>query len=254
MEKFKEENIKTYVTSDYSIFKYLLGNRDINLQNVNSIVNNIRNNGLLPTIVIVNEKMEVIDGQHRIEAFRQLNIPVTFQIRKGLTLKDCITYNISSRKWGVVDYINSYAERGIEDYIKLKKCLDEYPNFAPSTLATILNGKGAQGSGVSKPIMDGNFRLAHDLNEIIDKLNFISSVQEYIVVRGRKEIVIQVLGYVIDLDIVDRDRMLEQLQKGLNKNASITCVDDALEYLYDVYNHRKKNKVRFKDAYYDRFA
>lgn len=254
MNNILEQNLKTYITRDYSVFKYLSGNRDINLHNVNNIVKNVLENGLLPTIVIVNENMEVIDGQHRIEAFKQLNLPVEFQIRKGLGLKDCIAYNVSSKKWGMIDYINSYAERGIEDYITLKKCIDEYSNFSPSTLATILIGKGAQGAGVCQPIQCGKFKIVGNINRIIGKLNFLDSVQEYIVVRGRKEIVIQVLACVIDLEVIDQDRMAEQLQKGANKNVSVACVDDALEYLYDVYNHRKKNKVRFKDAYYNRFA
>lgn len=126
MNNILEKDLKTYITRDYSVFKYLSGNRDINLHNVNNIVKNVLENGLLPTIVIVNENMEVIDGQHRIEAFKQLNLPVEFQIRKGLGLKDCIAYNVSSKKWETVDYIKSYAERGIDDYITLKKCIDEY--------------------------------------------------------------------------------------------------------------------------------
>lgn len=145
MNNILEKDLKTYITRDYSVFKYLSGNRDINLHNVNNIVKNVLENGLLPKIVIVNENMEVIDGQHRIEAFKQLNLPVEFQIRKGLGLKDCIAYNVSSKKWETVDYINSYAERGIDDYITLKKCIDEYPNFSSSTLAAILLGRDAQG-------------------------------------------------------------------------------------------------------------
>ena len=254
MNNILEQSLKTYITRDYSVFKYLSGNREINLHNVNNIVKNVLNNGLLPTIVIVNENMEVIDGQHRIEAFKQLNLPVEFQIRKGLGLKDCIAYNVSSKKWETVDYINSYAERGIEDYITLKKCIDEYSSFSPSTLATILLGREAQGGGVSQIVQCGNFKIVGNINEIISKLNFLDSVQEYIVVRGRKYIVIQVLASVIDLKVIDQDRMDEQLQKCVNKNVSVACVDDALDYLCDVYNHRKKNKVRFKDAYYDRFA
>lgn len=70
MNNILEKDLKTYITRDYSVFKYLSGNRDINLHNVNNIVKNVLENGLLPTIVIVNENMEVIDGQHRIEAFK----------------------------------------------------------------------------------------------------------------------------------------------------------------------------------------
>lgn len=87
-------DVKTYKTNDYSIFKSIMGNRTINLKNVNNIINNIKKNGLLPTVIIVNEKMEVIDGQHRLQALKELNLPVYYQIKEGLSINDCIAYNI----------------------------------------------------------------------------------------------------------------------------------------------------------------
>ena len=44
MNNILEKDLKTYITRDYSVFKYLKGNRGINLKNVNSIVDNVRDN------------------------------------------------------------------------------------------------------------------------------------------------------------------------------------------------------------------
>ena len=72
----KDTGKVTYETKNYDQFKTLEGNRSIDQKNVNNIEQNMREHGVLPTVIIVNEKMEVIDGQHRIEALKRLHEPV----------------------------------------------------------------------------------------------------------------------------------------------------------------------------------
>ena len=78
---------KIHVTSDYDQFTYLVGNRDIVNKHVKSLSTEIDNRDLeIP--IIVNEKMEVCDGQHRLEAYKALDLPVHYIIKEGLTLGD----------------------------------------------------------------------------------------------------------------------------------------------------------------------
>ena len=68
---------KIHVTSDYDQFTYLVGNRDIVNKHVKSLSAEIDNRDLeIP--IIVNEKMEVCDGQHRLEAYKVLGKPVPY--------------------------------------------------------------------------------------------------------------------------------------------------------------------------------
>ena len=56
-------------TTDYDIFKGIVGNRKVEKKHVEMLTGAIdRNNLLNVRPIIVNEEMMVIDGQHRLEA------------------------------------------------------------------------------------------------------------------------------------------------------------------------------------------
>ena len=70
--------------------------------------------------ILVNKEWYVIDGQHRLEAAKRLQIPISFVVDENLTLEDMATLNIASKKWAVSDYLNYYARKGFPDYLKLE--------------------------------------------------------------------------------------------------------------------------------------
>ena len=59
------DNNKIRETNDYEIFKILKGNRDINQNHVNKLVQSITEKDLRIPIVVDNN-MYVMDGQHRL--------------------------------------------------------------------------------------------------------------------------------------------------------------------------------------------
>ena len=63
-------------TTKYKIFKKLLANREVTQTRVNNIIDSIQRVGYVTSPIIVNEKMEIIDGQGRLEALQELNLPV----------------------------------------------------------------------------------------------------------------------------------------------------------------------------------
>ncbi|MBQ2600753.1 ParB N-terminal domain-containing protein [bacterium] len=68
-----------YRTTDYDKFKTLDGNRTVEKSRVNKILKSINDNGYIHCPIIVNERMEIIDGQGRLEAVKQLGIPVEYK-------------------------------------------------------------------------------------------------------------------------------------------------------------------------------
>lgn len=70
-----EGNYKVYVTDKYSIFRRLSGNRDVKEARVKKIMRSIEKVGYIPNPIIVNENMEVVDGQGRLEAVKRLGLP-----------------------------------------------------------------------------------------------------------------------------------------------------------------------------------
>lgn len=105
-------------TTEYDQFRTLAHNRDINKAHVNRLAEAMTEKpGSGPTRpILVNEKMEIIDGQHRFLACQLLGIPIYYLIGEGLRLEDAQRLNALQRNWGELDYAKSYADAGDPHY------------------------------------------------------------------------------------------------------------------------------------------
>ena len=121
---FLKEN-KVYWTRDYGMFKDLPGNRQVNESHIRNLMAAMRIKQL-PIPVIVNFKMQVIDGQHRLEACKRLGLAVPYVIGKDLTLTDVHTTNSISKNWSFVDYLKGYAKEGLSEYVQALAFYEEF--------------------------------------------------------------------------------------------------------------------------------
>ena len=87
MEDDKKDKFKIHSTTDYNQFKYIKGNREVVESHVKTLSDQIAKKDFqIP--IIVNEKMEVCEGQHRLEAYRLLGVPITYIVKEGLEIQD----------------------------------------------------------------------------------------------------------------------------------------------------------------------
>lgn len=129
-----------YQTRDYSKFMRLEGNREVVSKRVVKITKSIQQNGYILNPIVVNEKMQVIDGQGRLEALKGLKMPVDYVIAEGAGLNECVALNSSTTQWRLEDFITSYCEQGNKNYIRLKKLLEEFPKMNLSAKCAIISG------------------------------------------------------------------------------------------------------------------
>ena len=106
---------KIYKTTDYSVFKYLKGNRAVNELHVRRLVEAIKEKDLQVPI-IVDEKMNVVEGQHRLEAYKIVGNPILYIMKSDVDLSDVRRLNSVSRKWNLTEYLMSYVKLGNRDY------------------------------------------------------------------------------------------------------------------------------------------
>lgn len=113
-------------TTDYDTFGRIGGNREVYPPHVKRLVSAFKDsedsNSFSP--IVVNEKMQVIDGQHRLAALAELGLPVYYIETEGLSLKDTQDVNSVMRPWAPIDFAVSYAELGYkpyQNYIEFKK-------------------------------------------------------------------------------------------------------------------------------------
>ena len=106
-------------TNNYSMFKLTDYNRNVDLQHVQQLVNELKAGHKFLQPIVVNEKLEIIDGQHRLKAMEELKRPVEYIVRPGTGKADVISMNNTQKSWNPVAWIQSYATMLEIETIKL---------------------------------------------------------------------------------------------------------------------------------------
>lgn len=108
---------KIFESKNYGKFAFLPSNRDVFPPHVRKLMKAIEEKWFnQDTPIIVNAKNQIIDGQHRFEACRELWVPFLFKVSKSLDETDIIGMQLS-RNWTAVDYAKHFSHQ--EDYAKL---------------------------------------------------------------------------------------------------------------------------------------
>ena len=144
--KYLEEDEKTIQkTKKYDVFQYVESNRTIDKNHVNKLVNAIQDKNMLHlNPIIVNELKQVIDGQHRLEAAKQLGYYIYYIVDNNVGETEISRLNAVKKNWKPIDYVNFWATKNKLGFRELKKVLDEYPLFGLSTIKALVGG----GSGL----------------------------------------------------------------------------------------------------------
>lgn len=246
MNNEKVNNVK--VTSDYSIFKKLLGNRGVDSKRVNSIAKSIKKVGYISNPIIVNEKMEVIDGQGRLGALEQLGLPVEYIVIDGIGLNECVAMNINKINWRIADYVRSYADCGDEHYLRLTKLMDKYPEFGLNVIASAvfkIEKLSAQQAS------SGRIYITDEMVEdAIPRLEWLREILPYIENKGlRLDMLERALLLVACIDGVDLERMATKVKEECRIMKPFHQLLECLSSLEELYNNGLRNKIYFVTLY-----
>ena len=111
-------------TKTYSIFNKVIGNRNLDTKNLKRIKDSINLIGLQMPI-LVNENKSIIDGQHRLQAAKELKIPITYIISNESSEENIDQLQIS-KKWTAFDFCNRNALRGNKDCQKAIQIAEDW--------------------------------------------------------------------------------------------------------------------------------
>lgn len=163
--------METMTTTDYSIFKRLPGNRDVSEVRVQRIMDSIESVGWVSNPILVNENMEVIDGQGRLEALKRMKLPVEYHVIPGANINHCRAMNDVNKPWYGREFIQSFAETGDEGYKLLWQCMTQFSVDA----RTVLHLAGKRDSQ-EKKIKSGELLFTRqDFGKALTKLPIFSA-------------------------------------------------------------------------------
>ena len=230
-----------YTTRDYSIFKRLTGNRDIPEDRISKIVASIQEIGWVHNPIVVNEEMEVIDGQGRLTALQRLKMPVEYIIAPGASTKECVFMNMNMINWKLTDFVKSYAEQGNENYQRLLALMEKY---AGGNLNIISTAVYRVSKSKHKDIKAGTLQLTEDqYRDAIPRLEFIKPLLEKLDEKklpGSLITLIQTLIYYFDYEEVDKERLAYSVEKYIYNATPWVLNTDCEREVENAYNYNMK--------------
>lgn len=235
-------------TTNLEQFKYLSFNRPIDRNHVVKMKSVLQNkNDWKNHPLLVTKDMEVIDGQHRLEASKLLGIPVHYEISENYRPEDVFNINTCQKRWQPIDFMHYHAELGNSEYTKLRSFMRDmgYP------LNVMLIWLSKEEDGRQTRFRDGKFvfRLTEDTlsammasKQIIDilKKKHIKPISIY-----KQQSFHKALKYVLCNPMVDVDYLLSKIENYSSFIKYCQSWQEYVDILADIHNmYQKNNRIR----------
>jgi len=233
-------------TDDYDQFKIIRTNRDINKRHIRKLKESF-DKQYIESPILVNEKYEIVDGQHRFTAACEKGLPIYYCMIPGLEMKQAIIMNITNKNWEHNDYAEHYLKQNFPDYKKYDLFKREFggnSGFKHSSLLMLLAGHdkdlGLLNSLFREGCIEiGDFNHARTLAKDIRKCMDIYD-------GWNNQVFVRCMIHLLRYNEYDHKRFITKLKQrptelirdlqlaGTQPKRVIRCIED-------IYNYKSRN-------------
>lgn len=236
-----------YETKDYSKFKRIKGNRQVDHPQI--IVDSIKKHGVLNCPINVNEEFGVADGQNRVLALEQMGLPVRYIVSHGIGIKECQAMNSGQKNWSADDFVNSYAEDGDDRFIALKEAKKKHKLLGYDLLLSVANG-GITCNNANELIKNKAMEYHPPTYKEETILEFLEDVYPHIKKSGmHRGTCMRALASLACRGYIDPNKMRSQFEKYATAERFQYATRDIITTLQELYNHNRKSQEYFADDY-----
>lgn len=238
-------------SKNYEKFKNIKGNRVIRHNNFEQIKESMKQKVLLIPI-LVNEKMEIIDGQHRFEACKELGLPVNYYIVEGYGIEDVERANRASSNWTLADFLNSYILSEVDAYVRVGNILNEYPISVAEFIKILAKVKKRNSGNLTQEFKNKTMTLTENEEEEVKQ--FLTALTEFNFFKDYKRSrFVSAFYRLYTHPNYSAAQMSKKLENQTLKNCLVLCntIEDYLVILaneiYSAKSARSNNNI-----YYDK--
>lgn len=241
----KKVNV-VYSTQDYDRFIFREDNRTIKPNHLKELTEKMKAFGWVPGSQIeVNEKNEVIDGQHRLLAAKEAGIPFLYIIEKDAGFNEIQLLNQTQVNWNKIDHVHAWIKRGNPHYQVLQDFLTDHPNFKITEAIMLLMNEF---TSISRTDFEGgNFKVKD--REIAEKwVNCLNQLKPYFEEGYNKSMFVRAMVKLFARKPVDFN-FEEFLHKAeLRPSMIYLCgsTDLYIEMIEKLYNYKRQKKVNLR--------
>lgn len=231
---------KVLTTRDYNQFQQLDDNRELNKTHLERLKGSMQEVYLFNPI-IVNENLQVIDGQHRLEACKQLNLPVRYITVEGYGIREVQVMNANNKNWKPDDYLQSFVKNGYTDYIVYQSFKEKYGFDHQANIALLTNNANGRGY---ESFNTGKFKVTN-LRKAERVANYLMQIKPYYAGYRRRSFVYAIMS-IIDMKGFALDELLNKIKLQPTALVDCTTVEKYRELLEEIYNYRRREKVNLR--------
>lgn len=254
------KNIVSHVleTNNYDLFKTIKGNRIINRSHVAKLKKSMKINYLLSPI-IVNERMEIIDGQHRYTSAKELKLPIRYIVVHGYGLEEVQSLNQNTSNWKNIDFLEAYCDLGHKEYLKMKRFMNMFPDFPLKSCEGLLTGRtwnenrkdsrlisdtNKDGSYHVNSFRDGEFKVT-DWDKAVRFAKMITMIKPLYDGFSRVSFISAMIPILNNNDY-NHEQFIERLKSNPNMLVHCRNITEYRILIEEIYNFRSRNKVNLR--------
>lgn len=239
-------------TVNYEQFKLRDDNRDggVTDAHVRKIVASIKLKNMLEfRPIIVNEHMEVIDGQHRLAAAKELKVPIYYEIHTGAAGAEIIGYNLA-KAWMPSDYLNYYCEHDYPHYKKLREFMKNQSLSLQSAmcLCTKKSKHSLEEFRLGKFIFNDEYNAVsfEVCLETIDKIKTSMGFSHFTKSSRFWKALIRITTH----DDFNEEKWFKNMSKFIERFCPKATTKDYLKLFLEVHNFQNQNKILITESEY----
>lgn len=230
------------------MFQFRPDNREKVIEaHVKRLIQSIKTNNLLHCRpIVVNQKMEIIDGQHRLLAAKALDTEIYYQVI-DLSSDDIVRMNIA-KTWSNSDFVNFYCRNGYEEYIKLNEFMKKH-NLNLKVAMNIAMGTEKKGFLDFKL---GKFKfdtasLNEELDVCWDTINYIKKMNGFSTYTSSSRFWHGLLKLVSHPGF-DKTKWRFNIERMIDHFGPRARTQDYQKMLMDIYNWKNTKKIDLTEA------
>lgn len=249
-----------YETMDYDKFSFIGENRKTD--HVKAIIKSMRNRDV-PNAILCNEKMEIIDGQNRFKARKEMGLPILYYCIDNLNIYDVASLNSFAKNWSNKDFVAMWASLGLEDYKIIERFSNDFKELGLPNCILILNLSMTHHSVGSDEFIERSKRRTSldtlkvgkfKVTNLSKSTQIAHSIMRYKEFQRPGEVAIfKQLAFVSAMIKLLRDNVFENEEMirkiKLYPTLFYRCInsDEYTRMLENIYNYRRTtHRIRFK--------
>lgn len=237
-------NTQITVSNDYTKFTTVTGNRQVRQAHVKKIRSSIEQDpeSIKYNPILVNEKYQVIDGQHRLEAMKQLDLPVYYIQVDGLKLHDVQKLNSVAKMWQPIDYAKAFSLLGNTNYTRYVDIKEGTYKQYSLNHDSLLKYLALDNPITSQSFNEGRLKV-DDFSRSLELLIQLHEVGAFYPRFNIRSFALAFLRLARD-ERYDHKRMLEKVSKYVSMIEDYSKEMDYYKALIRVYNHNVSRKKK----------